>query len=316
MEGDAALVLRNATVTPQGNYHASGTTFYGTSDSHLHIISSSGVHGELFPGISGVNKLATSNDIYETLNYGGGTTFNVNMSHDGKKLVDTKTGSHTIFFDSSLLNDGFSCQIIHKSSNIPLFDTNFSSNQLLFGSREGGISKVTICSGYLFIDTTDKPRQIYLKARDFYPRLTSGAVTGMFETPTYKINYPTLDFDQSITKYAQTDVVLPIDCSQFRAQFIWTAPSGAGNVRWGIKNLVMDDWEPLDVSMSSAQYVVDSKFSTSGTHKTSFTSGFIPGGIGEIENLAVKLEVFRDASNVLDTLNADAKLLGVLLIPQ
>jgi len=314
LEGDSALVLRNYTIPPVG-YHPSGTSFYSSSDSILRVISSSGVVGELFPGISGVNKLATSPDIYKSIP--AGSSYSPTMADNGKYLIDSLGTAHTIYFDSSLLQDGFSAELHQRSSVIPTISTNFASNNRLKAPTEGGISKIRVASGYLYFDNNASTKNIWVPAKDFYPRLTSGAGTGLIETAAPdRFNYKTLDFDPSLVEYAQADVVLPITCTQFSAQFVWATTSGVGNVKWNIRAAALEDGMTLAATWGTSEWIIDTKTTTSGIQRSSFTSGFYPGDSNlDVVNLPCKIEVFRDSSAAADTLTNDARMLGVVLIP-
>ncbi len=314
--GAGALVIRNAAVNPT-TYHTSGTTLFSSANGSFNVRTSSGKYLQIGPGITGVDRVAYSSSVYRNLDFSFGTQAVIDTSFDGKIAVDSLGSSHSILFDSSLQN-GFSCQILFKTSAGCSFDPGsfvFDTGPFS-GPGDGERTFVNIESGRLFLSNSITNLPIRLNFNDLYPTLTSGAGTGIIETPTSaRLNYKTLDFDMISEEHCQADVVLPTNWSSVKCEFMWTATSGAGNVKWGARAVAMEDGEPLEGAYGTPMFVIDAKSSNSGIQRTSFTSGVFPGGaLGTFQNLPVKMDFYRDTSSIDDTLSADARLLGITLI--
>lgn len=316
--GKGALVLRNSQLNPTSP-HPSGVTFFASGDSSLNIRTSSGANIQLAPGITGVNRYAHSSGIYKTLDYGVNSYVSIGSEYDGKIAYNTKATSHQIFFNHEQCLDGFSCQIIHETEASCAFSSTddgvlFLNNMPVQGPGLGGRTFVSVKGSTLYVNSTEPALPIHLPVGQIYTTVTSGAGTGLITTPTNKTDYKTLDFDQANVEYAQAEMVMPLGWTSFKCRFEWTAASGAGNVQWGARALGMGDIYNLDNNWGTEQTIIDSKALTSGIHKTDFTSGITPSSIDEYLYSPVKLQIYRKASNVLDTLTADARLLGVTLI--
>lgn len=145
-------------------------------------------------------------------------------------------------------------------------------------------------------------------------RTTNGAASGTTETTTNKVMLATLDFDQSTEEYAQFMFPMPKSWNEstVTAQFIWTASSGTGDVIWGIQGVAISNDDALDAAFGTAQEVTDTLLATGDQHTTSFTSAVTIGGT-PAEGDLVCFQVYRKAANGSDTLDADAKLIGLRL---
>jgi hypothetical protein len=74
----------------------------------------------------------------------------------------------------------------------------------------------------------------------------------------------------------------------------------------------MIDQTSVDRSYGAGQTVTDLKVVSSGIHITSFTPA-ITASTADLY-APVKLQVYRNASDALDTFTADARLIGVTII--
>jgi hypothetical protein len=315
--GKGALVVRHANVNPT-TFHPSGTILFSSGDSSLNVRTSSGTNIQLAPGITGVNCYAHSVDIYRTLDYGIYDYTTIGPDYNGKIAYNTKGTDHTIFFDHDSLTDGFSCQIIHqtlasctmKSSedeSLPL------AGVIVKGPGLGGRTFVSVKGSTLYVNNCEHSPVLHFPVGQLYPTTFSGAATGLITTPTNKVDYKVLDFDQNSIEYAQADFSLPLGWNSFKCQFIWTCGVvGTGNVMWGAKALGMIDQTSVDRSYGAGQTVTDLKVVSSGIHITSFTPA-ITASTADLY-APVKLQVYRNASDALDTFTADARLIGVTII--
>lgn len=315
--GKGAFVIRHANVNPT-TFHPSGTILFSSGNSSLNVRTSSGTNIQLAPGITGVNRYAHSVDIYKTLDYGIYDIVTIGSDYDGKIAYNTKAIDHTIAFDHTSLTDGFSCQIIHQTLASCTMQSSDDDNLPLAGVSVkgpgiGGRTFVSVRGTTLYVNNCGNNPVIHFPVGQLYSTTFSGAATGLITTPTNKIDYKVLDFDPTSIEYAQADFSLPLGWDSFKCQFIWTCGVvGTGNVMWGARALGMTDQTTIDGSYGAGQTVIDLKVVSSGIHITSFTPAIGPS-IADIYT-PIKLQVYRNASNALDTFTADARLIGVTII--
>jgi len=164
------------------------------------------------------------------------------------------------------------------------------------------------------VNATDPKRGIYIPAAGMYGATTNGAATGQYESSSNKINVKVLDFDASTEEYAWFCIPAPSywDLSTVTAEFHWTAASGSGNVIWGIAGLARSNDDALDTALGTAVTVTDTLITALDEHLTSDTSAVTIGGTPAKDDFLF-FRVYRDADAGGDTLNADARLLGVTI---
>jgi hypothetical protein len=155
----------------------------------------------------------------------------------------------------------------------------------------------------------------WIPAGAMMARTTSGAGTGSVETTTNKKMVKTLDFDQSTDEFAQFDIRMPKswDEGTVTAYFLWSNASGTGNVVWGLQGVAISDDDALDAAFGTAQTVTDGVTVAGDLMQSAETSAITIGGTPAAGDL-VCFQVYRDADNGSDTLAADARLHGVVLI--
>ncbi len=156
---------------------------------------------------------------------------------------------------------------------------------------------------------------VWVPAVSMKPRASNPPASGSTETTTNKVNFDTLDFDGTAAEYAQFDWLMPKRWNEgtVTAEFVWTAPGGTGNVVWGIQAVAISDDDVIDAAFGTAQTVTDAVTATTDMMRSAATSAMTVAGTPANSDL-VKFQVYRDAANGSDTLNAiDAKLIGVNL---
>ncbi len=119
-----------------------------------------------------------------------------------------------------------------------------------------------------------------------------------------------LDFDQTTDEFAQFTVWMPEDWDggTITAKFAWSAPSGSGDVIWGLQGQSYTNDDPLDATWGAAQTVTDTLLLAGDMHYSPTTAAITIAGspaAGEV----IQLRVFRDADT--DDLTGDAQLLGI-----
>ena len=156
---------------------------------------------------------------------------------------------------------------------------------------------------------------VWIPAAQWIPRTTSGCGIDSREQATGNINTDELLFDQLAIEFAQAMVVMPSKYNNgtVTARFYWTASAGTASqtVILAIRGTAFGDNVALGQSYASGGTgITDAYFAANQMHVSNATAAVTIGGT-PAANKAVIFEIFRDASNVNDTLTADARLLGV-----
>lgn len=155
---------------------------------------------------------------------------------------------------------------------------------------------------------------LYIPASAMISRTTNGAAVGSTETATNKVMLSTLDFDQSTIEYAQFSIAMPKSWNASTVTFapIWTAASGTGDVIFGLQGFAFSNDDAFDQAFGTAQTSTDTLIATGDQHTGPTSSAITIGGTPAAEDLVI-FQVYRNASSGSDTLNADAKLIGIRL---
>jgi len=156
---------------------------------------------------------------------------------------------------------------------------------------------------------------VWIPAAQWIPRTTTGCGIDSREQATGNINTDELLFDLGAIEFAQAMVVMPsnYDNGTVTARFYWTASSGTASqgVVWAIRGRAFGDNVALGQTYASGgTAILDTYFAANQMHVSDPTAAVTISGT-PAANKAVIFEAFRDASNVNDTLAADARFLGV-----
>lgn len=154
---------------------------------------------------------------------------------------------------------------------------------------------------------------IYIPASAMVAQTTTGAATGLAETTTNDVMFPTFDFDASTIEYVQAQIVLgnSWNLGTVTAQFFWKA-SNTGDVVWGAQGVAISNDDVLDAAFGTAQTVTDSVIATTDLHVSSATAAITLAGTPADADLCV-FRFYRNASSGSDTCAVDAQLIGVRL---
>lgn len=157
--------------------------------------------------------------------------------------------------------------------------------------------------------------EIPIPASGLTPRSTNGAAPGSSETATNKVMVETLDFDPGTAEYAQVRVPMPKRWNEgtVKAQFYWTTTGSSGSAVWAARAVAISDDDPMDAAFGSAQSVTDATTAANDLMISAQTGPITVGGSPASGDLVI-FEFYRDATNVSDTLAADAKLVAVKLL--
>lgn len=156
-------------------------------------------------------------------------------------------------------------------------------------------------------------QDLFVPASAMWPRSTNPcALLAQTEIASSLVNIQTLDFDQTTQEFAQFTIVLPrkYNNGTITAVVYWTAASGSGDVQWGISGGAYSNDDALSVALGTAVTIDDTLITSNDVHVTSATSAItLAGTPADADFLA--FQISRNPGS--DTLNADAKLLGVSL---
>lgn len=156
-------------------------------------------------------------------------------------------------------------------------------------------------------------QDLFIPSSAMWPRVTAGcSYLTRTEIATSLFNIQSLDFDPTTQEFAQFQVSLPRNWNNgtITAKVYWTATSGAGTVQWGISGGAYSNDDALTVAFGTAQTVDDTLIAANDLHITDATSAItLEGTPADADFIA--LQVSRNPAS--DTLNADAKLLGVII---
>ena len=158
-------------------------------------------------------------------------------------------------------------------------------------------------------------RTVVLTAAGGTARTTAGsAVPVQVETATNRINYWTMDFDQTTEENAQWQFVMPdsYDGGTVTARVLWTAASSTGGVTWGVRGTSYADDDAIEVALGTEVEVDDTLIAAADVHISAATAAITLAG-GPVGGEYVVIQVARKVGNANDTLAADARLLAVRL---
>lgn len=154
----------------------------------------------------------------------------------------------------------------------------------------------------------------FIPAAALIPHLTNGAQRSIAYMTTNAQPVEALDFDQSTQEYATALVVLPKRWNLGTLTFspLWTAGSGSGNVIFDCAAVAVSNDDTLDVAFGTVQTSTDTLLAANDLHVGPTSPPITIAGTPAVGD-AMWLRVSRQAAAGGDTLNADARLLGIRL---
>lgn len=158
-------------------------------------------------------------------------------------------------------------------------------------------------------------QDLYIPASGMWPRVTNGcAPLTQTEIATSLLNIQTLDFDQTTQEFAQFTISIPRNWNNgtITAKVYWTASAGSGGVVWGISGVAYSNDDPLTGTFGTAQTVADTLTATNDLDTTDSTSAITIAGTPADADL-IALQISRNPADGSDTINADAKLIGIVI---
>lgn len=124
-----------------------------------------------------------------------------------------------------------------------------------------------------------------------------------------------LDFDKDTDESAQFSIVMPKSWNEgaVTAKFHWTHGAASSYaVVWGIQAVAIGNDDALAASFGTAVTVADTGGTTNDLYTSNETSAMTVGGSPQPEDI-VFFRVYRDADAAGDTLDVDARLIGITL---
>jgi hypothetical protein len=134
------------------------------------------------------------------------------------------------------------------------------------------------------------------------------------ETATNKVNYDYMKFPDGpeTNAFFQYSIPKGWDEGTITYRVKWTAPSGSGGVVFGLKAVALSDDDALDTAFGAEVAVSDTLIAAGDAH-ISAESGALTIGGSPAEGDIVFFNIARKTGDASDTLNADVRLLEVIL---
>jgi hypothetical protein len=156
---------------------------------------------------------------------------------------------------------------------------------------------------------------IWIPSGAMTPRSTGGAAIGVAETAVNKVMLKTLNFDAAAAEYAQFSVRMPKSWNEgvLYAYFVWSNESGTGDVVWGLQAVAMSDDDVVDAAFGVAQTVTDGVTAAGDLMQSAATAALAVAGAPAANDWVV-FQAYRAAADGADTLAADARLHGIVII--
>ena len=289
------------------------------------------VHGDFGPGPGGGDSTittATVTDITGILKGDGATVSAASAGSDYEAAV-TK-GNLTEDTSSVLTISGGTGAVIGSGTTIQLKlagagQSGYLSNTdwSTFNGKYVGLPTQTGHAGeYLTTNGTAESwaaptrtgviRTLWVDAGAMQTRTTLGAESVNTESATSKEMSDSFDFDTASDEFCQFRCSLPDewDRGTIKAKFYWTAASGSGTTMFMLQAVALRNDDAIDTAFGTAVGVADTLITALDVHITSATAAITVGGTMSLGNI-IWWQIYRDVSE--DTLDVDAKLLGVMI---
>jgi len=154
-------------------------------------------------------------------------------------------------------------------------------------------------------------KAVWIPAGAMVPQVTNGPSRAVTEHATNDVMIDSLDYDQTTSELAQFAWRMPESWNESTVTFrsVWTAASGSGTFIAGLKAAALSDDDAIDGSWGTGVTVSDTLIATGDVHISAESNAVTVGGTPAAGDLVI-FNVYRDIS---DTLNADARLIGIVL---
>ena len=155
-------------------------------------------------------------------------------------------------------------------------------------------------------------RTIFWDAAEFTTRTTNGMTAGSEEYATNDMMSNYFLADKTTNEAVQIRKAMPDEWNRgtIKAKFFWTTGAAANDVIFGLRAAALTNDDALDGSWGTGIEVTDTVLAADDLHVTAATAAITVGGSPALGDL-ILFEVYRNAAAGGDTLDADAKFLGV-----
>lgn len=144
--------------------------------------------------------------------------------------------------------------------------------------------------------------------------VTNGAVSGVLETTSDKVNFRTMDFDSDTIQYTSWQALLPADYDGGTVTYQVYWEHGAGGTDFAViftlQGVAFADGETLDLTFGTGVDVTDTGGTASMLYVSPESTAVTLAGTPAAGELAV-FRLSRKASDGGDTLSIPARVLGV-----
>lgn len=162
----------------------------------------------------------------------------------------------------------------------------------------------------MIVRDTLQAGQVWLPKVAWVAATTGGAATGQIETAGELNDFPVWDFDQTNSERVECVIPQPAGYGALYFKAFWTASAGAGGVYWQLSVRTIEHDAVLDDPDAVVSGVSQTLTATGDLNITSEAAGCkFTGAAGSLLHLSFS----RQPGQAADTLNADARLIGVLL---
>lgn len=240
----------------------------------------------------------------------GAVTLNVNGL--GAKAI-TKNG--TVALVAADIPSGAVCSVVYDGTQFQLAGTlnplelsDLGTAALLdSGTGTGNVPLVSNIQGQ---------QEEFIPAEAMTPTVSNGcSPLRRAETTAGNPDLEVIDFASDADDHAQFKMALPKrwNAGTVTAQFYWTHTAGTSfGVAWAIQGVSVADGGTMDASYGTAVVTTDTGGTVEDCYITAASSAVTIAGTPADGELQV-FRVFRDVSDAGDTLDADARLIGVKL---
>ena len=166
-----------------------------------------------------------------------------------------------------------------------------------------------------FTGKTGVVREIWIDAGAMVARTTNGAASDTTETTTNDLMIDSFLFDGTTEEGVQFKLSFPQawNAGTVKVKVYWDAATGASaaeGVVWGIKAGALANDDAIDTALGTEVEVADTVIAVGDLHITSATGAITIAGSPTVDEMIV-FQIARKVGNASDTMNEDAKLLGI-----
>jgi hypothetical protein len=167
-------------------------------------------------------------------------------------------------------------------------------------------------TGKPVVSGTVGKHKLWIPASAMRPGTVAGAASS--DNAGSARQWYTLDFDSTSAEVAHFNISMPSSWDESTVTFVpvWSAASGSGSVYWALNGVALSNDDALSGSYANIASSTDTLIATGDVHRGPESSALTIEGTPAANDI-VLFRTYRDPSDGSDTLNADAKLIGIEL---